>query len=71
MALAQAAGVRQGCPRCGGPMYPAYQDEYSCLRCGEYMFTEIPRKIPVRGSGKAALACLVEDWLGQATGDPG
>ena len=26
------------CPRCGGPVYPDYDDAASCLTCGEQLF---------------------------------
>ncbi len=46
------AGAR--CPRCAGPMYRSYQDEYCCLLCGEYLFppaskrpvAEPPTRVP-------------------------
>jgi hypothetical protein len=32
------------CPRCSGPMYKGYDDDYSCLFCGEYVFANLPRE---------------------------
>ena len=32
------------CPRCSGPMYKGYDDDYSCLFCGEYVFANMPRE---------------------------
>ena len=71
MALTQAALIRKGCPRCSGPMHRSYQDEYCCLLCGEYVFTETPRKRIVRDTLQAARARLVAEGLGAATGDTG
>ena len=30
------------CPRCSGPMYPGYDDDLTCLFCGEYVFANPP-----------------------------
>jgi tRNA(Ile2) C34 agmatinyltransferase TiaS len=30
------------CPRCAGLMYAAGVDEYTCLACGEHVFTDPP-----------------------------
>ena len=39
MALAQhSKPAPTHCPRCNGPMYQGYEDESSCLLCGEYVF---------------------------------
>ena len=45
MALVQQkAAVPTRCPRCGGPMCRGYEEDYSCLFCGEYVFTKVPRE---------------------------
>ena len=41
MALLRAIPVPTTCPRCGGPMYRGYEDDASCLLCGEYVFTRV------------------------------
>jgi uncharacterized Zn finger protein (UPF0148 family) len=33
------APIRRQCPRCSGPLFKTYDDEYNCLCCGEYLFT--------------------------------
>jgi tRNA(Ile2) C34 agmatinyltransferase TiaS len=33
------------CPRCSGPMYSGYDDDYSCLFCGEYVFATPPPRV--------------------------
>ena len=33
------------CPRCSGPLYAGYDDDLSCLFCGEYVFANPPRII--------------------------
>jgi hypothetical protein len=38
MKLLQQSIGQKRCPRCGGPMYSGYPDEYSCLFCGEYVY---------------------------------
>ena len=43
MAPVQKTRAPQRCPRCGGPMYRGYDDDYSCLFCGEYIFANAPR----------------------------
>jgi uncharacterized protein (DUF983 family) len=30
------------CPRCNGPLYAGYDDDLSCLFCGEYLFANPP-----------------------------
>ena len=30
------------CPRCDGPLYRGYDDDMSCLFCGEYLFAKLP-----------------------------
>ena len=42
MALAPKPPVLTRCPRCSGPMYSGYDDDYTCLLCGEYVFTSLP-----------------------------
>jgi hypothetical protein len=42
MALAEKAPRMTRCRRCGGPMYRGYDDDYSCLFCGEYVFANAP-----------------------------
>ncbi|HLI26774.1 MAG TPA: hypothetical protein VKZ60_06870 [Chloroflexota bacterium] len=32
------------CPRCAGPLYPGYDDDLSCLFCGEYLFANLPER---------------------------
>jgi hypothetical protein len=32
------------CSRCAGPMYKGYDDDYTCLFCGEYVFANMPRE---------------------------
>ena len=29
------------CPRCNGPMYRGYDDDASCLYCGEYVSARV------------------------------
>ena len=31
------------CPRCGGAVYRDYDNDYSCLHCGESVFVVAPR----------------------------
>jgi uncharacterized protein (DUF983 family) len=33
------------CPRCNGPLYAGYDDDLSCLFCGEYVFANPPAPI--------------------------
>jgi hypothetical protein len=37
-----SAPTRQQCPRCRGPLFKTGDDEYNCLYCGEYLFTDPP-----------------------------
>jgi hypothetical protein len=30
------------CPRCNGPMYRGYDEDYSCLFCGECVYPRLP-----------------------------
>jgi hypothetical protein len=43
MLLDKAAHVLKCCPRCHGPLCSSYYskdfEEYSCLYCGEYVYT--------------------------------
>ena len=36
------APTRRQCPRCRGPLFKTGDDEYNCLCCGEYLFTQPP-----------------------------
>jgi uncharacterized Zn finger protein (UPF0148 family) len=40
MSLAEAAPVPSHCPRCRGPLFQGYEDEYGCLMCGERIFPQ-------------------------------
>jgi len=39
MASPRAART-QCCPRCGGPMYPGYDDDHCCICCGERLYVD-------------------------------
>jgi len=41
MSLLQTIPAPTTCPRCGGPMYRGYDDEASCLYCGEYVYPRV------------------------------
>ena len=38
----------RNCPRCSGPLYRGYDDDMSCLFCGEYMFANMPPRPAVQ-----------------------
>jgi uncharacterized Zn finger protein (UPF0148 family) len=40
MILADAAPMPQHCPRCRGPLFQGYENEYGCLMCGECMYRQ-------------------------------
>ena len=42
MVLVQQKPSVRCCPRCNGFMYLGYEDDYSCLTCGEYIFANAP-----------------------------
>lgn len=41
MSLLKTIPAPTKCPRCNGPMYRGYDDDASCLFCGEYVFTRV------------------------------
>jgi hypothetical protein len=43
--LPERAAVPQRCPRCNGLLYRGYDDDYSCLFCGEYIYTSVPQPL--------------------------
>jgi hypothetical protein len=45
MALMTKATMPKRCPRCNGPLYAGYDDDMSCLFCGEYVFANPPPRI--------------------------
>jgi uncharacterized Zn finger protein (UPF0148 family) len=40
MIRAELAPVPHHCPRCHGPLFKGYTDEYDCLLCGETIFPQ-------------------------------
>jgi hypothetical protein len=43
MATVPQATRLKHCPRCGGAVYRDYDNDYSCLHCGESVFVVAPR----------------------------
>jgi uncharacterized protein (DUF983 family) len=43
--LPEKAPVPSRCPRCSGPLYRGYDDDYSCLFCGEHIYTRVPQPV--------------------------
>jgi uncharacterized Zn finger protein (UPF0148 family) len=43
MAMVPQASPPKHCPRCGGAVYRDYDNDYSCLHCGESVFVVAPR----------------------------
>ncbi len=43
MAMIPQASSPRCCPRCGGAIYRDYDEDYSCLHCGESVFVMRPR----------------------------
>lgn len=41
MSLLKTIPAPTTCPRCGGPMYRGYDDDASCLYCGEYAYVRV------------------------------
>ena len=41
MPLLKTIPAPTSCPRCSGPMYRGYDDDASCLYCGEYVFARV------------------------------
>jgi hypothetical protein len=48
MALPQKQPPPSHCPRCKGPMYAGYDDDRTCLFCGEYWFANPPPPVVER-----------------------
>ena len=48
MALPQKPPRPKHCPRCQGPMYAGYDDDLTCLFCGEYWFANPPPPVVER-----------------------
>ncbi len=75
MATTHAQLVLKACPRCGGPLYSSYQDksggEYSCLFCGEYVFSRQPGMCVLRWKPKAARGRAVAETLADVTDQTG
>jgi len=46
MALATKPVPPSRCTRCSGPMYRGYDDDFTCLFCGEYWFANPPQPLP-------------------------
>ena len=42
MALLATAINLHSCPRCTGPMYQDYEEEATCLYCGEHVYANVP-----------------------------
>jgi ribosomal protein S27AE len=43
MAMVPQASPPKNCPRCGGAVYRDYDNDLSCLHCGESVFVVAPR----------------------------
>jgi hypothetical protein len=43
MAMVPQSSPPRCCPRCGGAVYRDYDNDYSCLHCGESVFVVSPR----------------------------
>jgi hypothetical protein len=54
MALTQTATPPERCPRCAGPMYRDYTNEYTCLYCGEHVFGAVPPRPAVKDTPRTA-----------------
>jgi uncharacterized Zn finger protein (UPF0148 family) len=48
MALPAKQPPPKHCPRCKGPMYQGYDDDRTCLFCGEYWFANPPPPVVER-----------------------
>ena len=41
-----ASHIPRSCPRCAGALYLTYDDDYTCLICGEYVYRNPPPPLP-------------------------